>query len=33
MESQVKHQNFMQQISSRNNEYMIGGYQDEAGEE
>jgi hypothetical protein len=33
MESQVKFENFMQQISSRNNEYNIGGYQDEASEE
>lgn len=33
MESQVKHENFMQHMSSRNNHYDIGGYQDEAGEE
>ena len=33
MESRVKFENFMQQISSRNNEYNIGGYQDESGEE
>jgi hypothetical protein len=29
----VRYENFMQQISARNNEYQIGGYQDEIGEE
>ena len=29
----VRHENFMSQNSSRNNEYQIGGYQDELSEE
>ena len=29
----VRYENFMSQISARNNEYQIGGYQDEIGEE
>lgn len=33
MESQVTYENFMQHMSTRNNEYMIGSHQDEAGEE
>lgn len=33
IDGQVSYQNFMQQISSRNNEYQMGGYQDEIGEE
>lgn len=33
MESQVRYENFMQQISNRNQEYMLGGYQDEQEEE
>lgn len=33
MESQVKYENFMQQISNRNQEYALGGYQDEREEE
>ena len=33
MDSQVKQENFMYAMSARNNEYNIGGYQDEAGEE
>lgn len=33
MESRVKYENFMQNMSARNNQYEIGGYQDEAGEE
>lgn len=33
LQSQVFYDNFMSKISSRNNEYNIGGYQDEAGEE
>ncbi len=33
MESQVSYENFMQQISNRNQEYMLGGYQDEKEEE
>lgn len=32
MESQVSYENFMQKLSARNNEYQIGGYQDEASE-
>lgn len=32
MQSQVRYENFMQNISARNNEYQIGGYQDEAAE-
>ena len=31
--SSVRYENFMSAISSRNNEYQIGGYQDEIGEE
>ena len=31
--SNVRHENFMSQISARNNEYQIGGYADEAVEE
>jgi hypothetical protein len=33
MESNVSYQNFMHQISNRNAEYQIGGYQDERGED
>jgi hypothetical protein len=33
MSSNVRHENFMSQISSRNNEYSVGGYQDESSEE
>jgi hypothetical protein len=33
MNSCVSYENFMSQISARNNEYQIGGYQDEASEE
>ena len=33
MDGQVSYQNFMSQISSRNNEYAIGGYSDEQAEE
>jgi hypothetical protein len=33
MESQVTYENFMQKISDRNQEYMLGGYQDEQEEE
>ena len=33
MNSCVQYENFMSQISARNNEYQIGGYQDEATEE
>jgi hypothetical protein len=33
MESQVRYENFMQQISNRNQEYALGGYQDEQEEE
>ncbi len=33
MSSQVKYENFMYGMSARNNEYNIGGYQDEASEE
>lgn len=33
MESQVRHENFMQQISDRNQEYMLGKYQDEREED
>ena len=33
MNSRVTYENFMSQISSRNNEYQIGGYQDEISEE
>lgn len=32
MQSNVQYENFMQNISMRNNEYQIGGYQDEAAE-
>ena len=33
MSSHVRYENFMSAISSRNNEYQMGGYQDEAHEE
>lgn len=33
MSSNVRYENFMSQISARNNEYQIGGYQDETIEE
>jgi len=33
IDSRVSYENFMSQISSRNNEYQIGGYQDELSEE
>jgi hypothetical protein len=33
MNSRVTYENFMSQISSRNSEYQIGGYQDELSEE
>ena len=33
IDGQVTYQNFMSQISSRNNEYSIGGYSDEPAEE
>jgi hypothetical protein len=33
MDSQVRYQNFMQQISNRNQEYMLGAHQDEQEEE
>lgn len=32
MEGQVSYENFMQGISARNNEYILGGYQDETSE-
>lgn len=33
IDSRVSYENFMSQISSRNSEYLIGGYQDELSEE
>ncbi len=32
MQSNVQYENFMQGLSARNNEYQLGGYQDEAAE-